>query len=266
MKIVILTSTSLRHKYIASMVAKEATVELIVTEKKSHKIEGTNLYDEETKNFIDKHFNDRLKSETIFFREFEEFPINTPIIEVDHNEINGLLVFEKILKVNPYIILLFGTSIIKNPLLDTFKSKIVNLHLGLSPYYKGSATNLFPICFKELECIGATIHLATEKVDDGSVLCQLRPEVKLEDTIHDIGNKVILESGKVLPAVLKLLTDKSLELTKQSGIGRVCRIKDLTPKVMREIYSNFNNDFKKEYILKANLKQIQKPIVEIKLK
>lgn len=263
MKVVILTSTSLRHKYIANKVAEKLSVELIITEKKSPKIEETKTYDEETQLFIKNHFDQRLESEKVFFGGFKKFPSESKFLEVEHNQINSLAVFDEVKKINPEIILLFGTSIIKKPLLDSFEGKIINLHLGLSPYYKGSATNLFPVLYNELECIGATIHLATNQVDQGNIIAQIRPDLLLEDSLHDIGNRVIFKSGEVLPTIIKLYAENKVKLTKQTEIGRICRIKDLTPNVLREIYFNFNNGLKKEYLLNKIEKQILKPICNL---
>ena len=94
-------------------------------------------------------------------------------------------------------IILFGSSIIKPPLLEFFNKKIINIHLGLSPYYRGSGTNFWPLVNNEPECVGATIHLAVLKVDAGSILAQARPESLSElDNSHDIGCKAIISGTK----------------------------------------------------------------------
>ena len=44
----------------------------------------------------------------------------------------------------------------KGKILKEFRSKIINAHLGLSPYYRGSGTNIFPFVNKEIEYVGVT--------------------------------------------------------------------------------------------------------------
>ena len=195
MKVVLLTSDSLRHKYIAHCLNEQLDLALIVTEEKSPAIESTDSLNESDAQFVDEHFKGRAASEQHYFGEYINFPDKVVHKEVKHGAINSDAVYELICNYEPDRIILFGTSIIKNPLLSAFDHKIINLHLGLSPYFKGSATNLFPIYHKQLECIGATIHVATAKVDEGPILHQLRPDITLGDTIHDIGNKVIFKVG-----------------------------------------------------------------------
>jgi len=227
-KIVFLTSDSLRHKYIAHQLSKCFDLKLIITEKKSLKIEDTTELIEEEAVFTKKHFQARLESEYSFFSNYNDFPSDVNRINLEHGKINTQEVYEMITSVNPDRIILFGTSIIKDPLLQKYEDKIINLHLGLSPYYKGSATNLFPIAYNELSCIGATIHVANAKVDQGPVLHQLRPVCELSDSLHDLGNKVIYQAGKDLLPVIQHHIDDSLIGTIQTQKGKVFRLKDVT--------------------------------------
>ncbi len=110
--------------------------------------------------------------------------------------------------------------------------------------------------------MGATIHLATSKVDDGPVLHQLRPDIEPEDDLHSIGNKTILKAGKILPEVIKAFSEKKIIPKKQSGIGRNCRNKDLTPTVLREIYSKFEKGMIKDYLEEKEERDGSKPIVK----
>ena len=43
-----------------------------------------------------------------------------------------------------------------NKLYPMILNKILNLHLGISPYYKGSGTNYFPLVNNEPQYVGAT--------------------------------------------------------------------------------------------------------------
>jgi hypothetical protein len=45
---------------------------------------------------------------------------------------------------SPDLIISYGCSIIKRPLIEYFDKKFINIHLGLSPYYKEGGTNFWP--------------------------------------------------------------------------------------------------------------------------
>ena len=262
MKIVLLTSDSLRHKFITAEISKQLDLKLIVIEAKSAKIQDTSELNKEDAKFISGHFESRAKSEKQFFGDYNDFPENIPQLIVPHGGINTEKVNDAIDKITPDYIVLFGTSIIKEPLLSNYSGKIINLHLGLSPYYKGSATNLFPYYHNEPECVGATIHLATAKVDQGSILYQLRPDIEVGEDPHSIGNKTILKAGNMLPGILITYSKGKTIPKTQTSTGRICRIKDLTPIVLRKIYDNFEKEMIKDYLENKKLRDGEKPIVE----
>ena len=263
MKIVLLTSDSLRHKYIAASLSREFEVGLVLTEKKSPAIEDSSNYGKKDAEFLERHFEARAEAENKFFRAYKDIFEQIPAIEVPHGKINSEGVFNLIQKTDPDLLILFGTSIIKDPLLKAYENRIINLHLGLSPYYKGSATNLYPYLFDEPECIGATIHLATENVDEGGILHQFRPAMQEGDSMHDIGNKVIQKAGLVLPKIIRDYAEGKIKPVTQKGSGRLCRNKDVTAYVIREIYTNFQKGMIHRYLDQKEKRDKKKPITPI---
>ena len=237
MRIALFTSNHLRHKYIASHIANALSLELIVTEEKSPVIEDTKSYNLDDSLLLAEHFRKRNLSEIYFFGAYGEFPKGVEVVSMDHGSINSeeTLILLRDRKIDA--ILLFGTSIIKSNILREFPENVVNLHLGLSPYYKGSGTNFFPIMNNEFECLGATIHVATNKVDAGAILHQLRPEtISVDDDIHSLGNKVIVKAGLLYPKVIKAYLSGVLEGVVQPNDenSKEFRIKDFTPEALRK--------------------------------
>ena len=263
MKLALLTSNSLRHKYIAHCLG--ADLKLVITEEKSPAILDTSAYGAEDAEFISQHFADRSKSETKFFATYEKFPDSVKKLQLSHGGINTPEAIEAIDKAAPDFLVLFGSSIVKQPLLSKYEDRILNLHLGLSPYYRGSATNLYPYLFEEPECVGATIHLATNEVDKGQILHQLRPEMKETDSLHDIGNRTILEAGKILSQIIIKYESGEITPISRNGHGRFTRNKDITPYVLREIYKNFERGMIPQYLKNKEKRDKNKPIVERKV-
>ncbi|TVZ54861.1 formyl transferase-like protein [Lutibacter sp. Hel_I_33_5] len=262
-RVIFLTSDSLRHKYIAAQLSEYFDLKLIITEKKSIKIEDTTDLTEEDAAFTAKHFKARAESESSFFSAYTSFPKGVKCVNLEHRKINTEAVLDTINKVKPHRIILFGTSIIKNPLLQKYTGKIINLHLGLSPYYKGSATNLFPVIYNEISCIGATIHIVNEKVDQGPILHQLRPEIKTSDILHDLGNKVIHQSGKELPVIIQKHIDKASIGVIQTQKGKVFRLKNLTTSLLRKAYINIEKGAIDNYLKNKEATDKEYPIITL---
>ncbi len=260
MRTVLLTSNSLRHKYISQCLASGTDLQLIITEEKSATIENTEELNETDARFIRDHFKSRSASEEKFFGNMG-FPEDLLQIKLQHKEINTELTLKLLKEIDPDIIVLFGTLIIKDFILKAFPNKIINLHLGLSPYYKGSATNLFPLLYGQPQCLGATIHLAEKKVDSGKILHQFRPDLSEDDNLHDTGNKVIKRAGRQLPEILKLYFQGKIIPQIQMNSGRVCRNSDLSPDKLRNIYDNIEKGLISKYLMDKEQIDKKYPII-----
>ena len=88
---------------------------------------------------------------------------------------------------NPKCIALYSVSIIKEKLISIFNERLFNIHAGLSPYYRGTATNIWPIINEELEYIGMTVHHIDKGIDSGGLILQGRPNLDKDDDTHNNG-------------------------------------------------------------------------------
>ena len=85
----------------------------------------------------------------------------------------------------------FGCSVIGEKYIKKFDNKILNIHLGLSPFYRGQATNFWAFVNNELQFIGATFHKIDADIDTGPIIHQIRGRIYKNDNIHLIGNRLI---------------------------------------------------------------------------
>lgn len=256
MNIALFTSNHLRHKYIAAEIAKTLSLKLIVCEEKNEAIQEVASLNDADAKVLENHFKDRKASELIFFGNYNDFPPDVELVEFNFGEINSQKTLNLLEKLEIDWILLFGTSIIKPMILKKFPTRVINLHLGLSPYYKGSGTNFFPIFYNEFESIGATIHLAVDKVDSGAILHQFRPDcIDENDNIHSIGNKVIQKAGLIFPRIVERywLGKIILQPQKESEILKEFRLKDFTANSVRKANEVIRKGGISDYLInKAN--------------
>ena len=67
--------------------------------------------------------------------------------------------------------LVFGSSYIKGWLSDFLcQSRALNIHMGLSPYYRGSSCNFWALYDSHPNYVGATVHYLTKGLDSGPML------------------------------------------------------------------------------------------------
>jgi hypothetical protein len=80
------------------------------------------------------------------------------------------------------IYVVFGASYIKGALADALVERnCVNLHMGASPFYRGSSTNFWALYDCRPEYVGATIHLLTRGLDSGPILFHALPAAERVD-------------------------------------------------------------------------------------
>ncbi|WP_052262129.1 formyl transferase [Pseudoalteromonas luteoviolacea] len=111
------------------------------------------------------------------------------------------------------LVILCGTRILSKAFIQSIEKTIVNIHLGLTPKYRGVHGGYWALVNKDKQHFGATIHLVDEGIDTGGILKQACFEPSKNDwflTYPIVQQKEIL---KFLPAVLEQLLagDKSTQ-------------------------------------------------------
>jgi methionyl-tRNA formyltransferase len=192
----------------------------------------------------------------------ETVKANVDYLETENNTANSDRVYRWIKELHPDYLILFGCGIIKERLLSEFGNKCINMHLGLSPYYRGAGTNIWPLVNAEPECIGVTIHIATLMVDAGKIIRQIRPNIELNDSVHDIGCKAINVGAKILGKTINEYHANEIEVVGQDlSIGQVFRIADFSAEAIEKINENMTRGMISNYIENKEYRQRQFPIV-----
>jgi phosphoribosylglycinamide formyltransferase 1 len=244
-RVIVITSNSIRHNYFKIMFSNCKDFRVIKTYAESEKKLGLFLKYSDKENFenIEKlHFDARNNSEYDFFSDVIEYCedfSNTKII--NKGEINSQEIIDEIETLNPDFIVTYGCSIIKPKLLKIFRKKIINVHLGLSPYYFGSGTNFHCLVKNDLQCEGYTFMYMDEGIDTGEIIHQSRATILPFDNPHQLGNRLIKEMTKNF---IKLIVNFDLVEEKKcvnKFKGETYKKKDATVQLTKRLYSNFAN-------------------------
>lgn len=110
-------------------------------------------------------------------------------------------------KIQPDIILVNGTRIISKKILQCTPAIFINMHLGITPWYRGSHGGYWALRNKDAANFGTTIHKVDTGVDTGGVLRQAfaLPDKKDNFTSYPLIQVAIgIDALKeVLPNVIK---------------------------------------------------------------
>lgn len=243
-KVVLLTGNELRHEFFRKFIAIDNQITVLATYSESEHGNLNQVISNEEKNtFRIKHLAARKKTEIDFFGLFCEYiPDKSNKIFIKKGEINEDVHVNSIIGLNPDLIISYGCSIIKSELLKCFDGRFINIHLGLSPYYRGSGTNFWPFVNKELQFIGTTFMYIDSGIDTGEIIHQIRAEIIPNDNIHQIGNRLIKNSFKSCVEIIKNFK----QIKRMPGLNfdkineRYYRKKDFTEDALIIAYKNMN--------------------------
>ena len=125
---------------------------------------------------------------------------------------------------HPALVLVYGTGVVRQPVFNAIDCTILNLHTGLSPYYRGFDTHLWPLVDDRLDRLGVTVHECTPDIDGGSILATRTVAVQPGDTIHDVFARQVLEGGVLYAQCAAAELDMPMDRTVQDlALGREYR-------------------------------------------
>lgn len=236
MKALVLTSDSPRHAYFTQTISRNFDLVGCIRESKgnyySNQISNSNL--------IKSHFHNLISAEHKFFGSSQWPP--TCYKNIYKSQINLQEVISWAKSFDPLIIFLFGTSILSDDWLNAFPNRVINLHLGLSPFYRGSATLFWPIANNEIECVGSTIHLAAKLVDSGKIISRVKPNLAVGDDYYTINYKAIQAAVNAVPDVsIKYISGLLQPFEQSLDEGHVYKKADFSELYLRRALENIGS-------------------------
>jgi hypothetical protein len=136
-------------------------------------------------------------------------------------------------------IVVFGASYIKGALCDRLvERRAINIHMGVSPYYRGSSTNFWAMYDRRPQLVGATIHRLSRGLDSGPMLYHALPAPAAVDPFV-FGMRAVKAAHATLVRHLRERTLDDLEPVAQdrSRELRYTRNADFTDEVAAEYLS-----------------------------
>ena len=148
--------------------------------------------------------SDRINAKGIDFA--KKLNLNTQI--VNYKEYKNRFTFEKrlielILTSNTDLICLAGFMRILSPLfVSKFKNKILNIHPSLLPLFPGLNTHT-KVLASGMAIHGATVHIVTNKLDNGKILGQCIVPVLKADTQNTLRARLLKQEHRLYKTVVR---------------------------------------------------------------
>lgn len=228
MKITVFTGNRPRHLYLINQMAKIADEVFAIQE-------CTTVFPGQVKDFFDnspvmqKYFSLVNQSEINVFGEICFLKKNVRQLALKLGDLNkvSIDILKPALQSDIYVVL--GASYIKGDLIEFLVSrKAINIHMGVSPYFRGSSTNFWAPYNRRIDMVGATIHMLSNGLDSGDILYHAFSKPRKIDPF-DLGMMSV-----------KVAIDSVAERVKT---GKIFRIEPEIQDKSKEISYTRNSDF-----------------------
>ncbi len=239
MKITLFTSNKNRHNYFINLLSQNCK-ELFVVQESSTifqgLIPGHYQVSNTMKDYFDKVNNAQKK---IFGNSYiKNSNKNISLLPLSMGDLNQCehKLLNQFLESDLYII--FGSSYIKGDLVNfLIKKKAINIHMGISPYYRGTDCNFWALYDNNPHLVGATIHLLSKGLDNGPILYHALSNLKnnpfeytmstVKSAFHSISERI--NNGTIL----------NISTSEQEKIQeiRYSKSKDFSEEVIKKFFS-----------------------------
>ncbi len=148
---------------------------------------------------MQEYFQHVIDAERKVFGEIGFLPNNVKTLSMKSGDLNlaSTVQFADALESNVYIV--FGASYIKGWLIDFLVDRgALNIHMGISPYYRGSSCNFWALYDGNPSYVGATIHLLSKGLDSGDMLFHCVPKLVKDDSLFDFTIRSVAAAHKGL--------------------------------------------------------------------
>ncbi len=268
MNIVLLTRTGFHHTYFINRLQKEFNIACVVREAYPEIREKKNLFktllrsvfhsQDENAHFLDGfhemysagfRYHPRMKDYFMVPFDVAEEKKGTQYLHVGCGEINSpeMGVFLKGMK--PDVVAVLGSSIVKDTLISIPSKAMINLHSGLSPYYRGTWSYGWPIVNSEPEYIGVTVHHVNSGIDTGDIIFQTKPALDDRDDLNSIFLKLISEGTELVVQAVREISEKGVvdSFKQPVNAGRLYLTKDFTADAARICLANLESGIISRY-------------------
>lgn len=138
--------------------------------------------------------------------------------------INGPEGVSAVRSLRPDILLIYGTGIVGQKVLSLARRIALNMHTGISPYYRGCDCAFWPVHNEELHLLGATVHECTSDIDGGRIFGTAGVPLHADDCLFAIFARCVKAGTALYTRIVKefMVSDLAGE-TQDLSLGREYR-------------------------------------------
>ena len=180
MKITLFTANQRRHNFLINELSKVCD-ELFVVQESRTIFPGVKKGHYKKSKLMTRYFENVINAEIKIFNHtfIEGKNKNINLIPLVNGDLNDLTLKDLSDFLNSDLYIVFGSSFIKGDLVKfLIEKKAINIHMGISPYYRGTDCNFWALYDNNPHLVGATIHMLSKGIDSGQMLYHAISDIK----------------------------------------------------------------------------------------
>lgn len=163
--------------------------------------------------------------------------------------INDHLTIKYLKSLNPDLLVVLGTSLVRRKVLSIPKLGALNLHTGVSPYYRGVYCSEWAIYNNDLDNIGVTIHLIDLSIDSGNIVHIGRPILEVGDTRESIFAKlIVLGTDLMIKSIGEFKEGNVNTYSQDKTLGKLYLHKEYNKLIEQEVDRKLQSGIIKDYL------------------
>lgn len=164
------------------------------------------------------------------------------------NAINAPEYLRWLESLQPDVVVVCGTSLMRSAFLAIPKRGVLNLHGGLAQRYRGLNTTDWAVHNGEPEYVGATVHFVAPGIDDGRIVYQGRPAITADDTPNTLYVKVVTLGVDMMEAAVRDLESGTLRAVTLDTPGTLYLGKQFTHSARVATWRQYERGVVRDYV------------------
>ena len=235
MNITLITSDQIRHNYLVNLLSNIATKLNVIQEKKTF-FSNQNKISNLMKNYFLKV--DEAQKKIFGNTAIDKKNKNIKLLSLENKKLEKCSLNFLSDFLNSDIFIVFGSSFIKKDLVNfLIDNKALNIHLGISPYYRGTDCNFWALFDNNPHLVGATIHLLSKGLDSGQILYHALSEIKEDPFIY------------TMSAVKSAFESIAQKIENKTIFEHTPEIQDKSKEIKYSKKNEFNDEIIKKFFL-----------------
>ena len=241
MKITLFTSNKNRHNYLINLLSTISD-ELFVVQECGTIFPGVIPGHYQASPIMKKYFENVNNAQSKLFGNsyVNNLKKNIKILPMLSGDLNkcSMDLLSDFLKSDVYVV--FGSSYIKGELVDFLvEQRAINIHAGVSPYYRGTDCNFWALYDDNPHLVGTTIHLLSKGLDSGPMLYHAMSNIKTSPFEYTM-------------STIKSAFHSIAERIKDNSIFKINpEVQDKSKEIRYSKKNEFNEEIVKEYFEKV---------------